>query len=586
VTARRAALYIALFAIVLGIFARTDALGRKLLWQDEAYSLLRISGHTNAELDALFDGSVRPARDVFALQEITPQRGAGDLLRSIAREEPQRGPLYYVLARAWIGVVGNGTAQVRGLSALLGVAGIGIAFALGLRAAGTLEGGALAAAFFALAPLQIRLAQQVREYVLVADLTLLSAFALSRAFEKPSWTRWAAFACCAVAGLYANVEFAFVLAFEGAVVAAFAARGAPELRRSRLAGCGACGVVAAAAYAPWLYAVSAVAGRGAGGVSWAASAYSLRSSLLKWTFNLGASFFDSEYAHPAYGVVLLPALALCAYALYRLARGPGDGFVRALGLALVASSIVPLTLLDAVQRSHYALVTRYAMSSWTGLEFALALALAWQLESARSGERRFAAAAAAFVVLLGASAYVLNRPYVEWWDNNEHLSEAGVALAARAEPGAPIVASANTSAYVLVLSRYLEGGRPLLLVRDVPARLPAPCVYLFLPSDATRRKALSLAGPGAALVDESPPVGLTIPDLRERGEAQIEAANALWRLDARKCCPAAPDRPQRAKSRRYTRGAKSASLSTRRKVSKRTCDARARLCSSAAPSSR
>lgn len=539
-TAARAALCVALLGIALGIFARLDALGHKLLWQDEAFSLLRISGHTNAELDALFDDRLHPAGDVFALQEVTAQRGVADAVRSISREEPQRGPLYYALARLWIGVAGNGTAQVRGFSALLGIAGIGIAFALGRRAGGTLEGGALSAAFFALAPVQIRLAQQVREYVLVADLTLLSAFLTLRAFEKPSAGRWFAFACCAVAGTYTNVEFAFVLAFEGAAVLAFAWRGARERRVARVSGCLAAGGLAAAAYAPWLFAISSAAGRGARGVSWAASAYSLRSSLLKWTFNVGASFFDSEYAHHAYGIALLPALALVAYALYRLARGPGDGFVRALALALVASSIVPLTALDAVERSHYALVTRYAMSSWTGLEFALALALAWQLRSPGAAGRRFAAGATALVVLLGASAYVLDRPYVEWWDNNEHLSESGVALAADREPRAPLIASANTSAYVLVLSRYLARDRALLLVRDLPVRLPAPCAYLFLPSDAMRRRALALAGPRATLRNDSPPLDLTIPDLREHGEPQVATANALWLLDAGGACPDAP----------------------------------------------
>jgi uncharacterized membrane protein len=530
VSARRTVLTVAAFAIVLGIFARLDALDHKLLWQDEAYSLLRISGHTNGELDALFDGAAHPAREVFALQQITPARGSRELLGSIAREEPQRGPLYYLLARLWIGVAGNGTAQVRELSAFLGIAGIGLAFALGRSAAGSLDGGALTAAVFALAPVQIRLAQQVREYALVSDLTLLSAWLVLRAFQKPSWGRWSAYFLCATAGAYTNVEFTFVLAFEGAAVAALALRGPRETRSPRLAGYGAAVLLAFAAYAPWARAVAGASRRGVGGVSWAATEYSLRSSLLKWTFNAGASFFDSEYARVALGVLLLPVALLIAYALYRLVRGPGDGFVRALALALVASSLLPLTLLDAATHAHYALVTRYAISSWTGLEFAVALVLAWQVASPDAGTRCRAACAAAFALLLGATAIVLDRSYIEWWDDNEHLSERAVADYVAARPDVPIIAGADTEAYVLVLSRYLAPDRSLFLVRDVPAGLPAGMVYLFLPSDALRRGAFALAGPGATLANVSPPIGLSIPDLRERGEPQISAANALWFL--------------------------------------------------------
>ncbi len=530
-TARRTALALAFCAIALGIVARFDSLGHKLLWQDEAFSLLRVSGHTNADLDALFDGRTHRAAEVFALQQITPERGVPALLASIAREEPQRGPLYYVLARLWIGAAGNGTAAVRGLSVLLGIAGIGLAFALGRRAAGSLEGGALAGALCALAPLQIRLAQQVREYVLVADVTLLSAWLVLRAFERPTWGRWLAYALCAAAGLYTNVEFAFVLGFEGLAVAAFALREPSEPRRARLTGLAGAAGVAALAYAPWLRTISGVAGRGAGDVSWAATAYTVRSSLVKWAFNVGASFFDAEFARVALGVVLLPVAALVAYALYRLVKGPGDGFVRALALALVASTALPLTLIDAVRHAHYALVTRYAMSSWTGLEFAVALALAWQLASADVRARRFAVWAFAFAVALGASAVVLDRPYVEWWDDNEHLSERAVADAVAANPGIPIVAGADTSAYVLVLSRYLAPDRALVLVRGAPLDLPAgPAAYLFLPSERLRRDALAAAGSGASLKNVSPSIGLTIPDLRERGDAQIAAANALWLL--------------------------------------------------------
>ena len=58
---------IALFAVAIGIVARLDSLGHKLFWQDEAYAMLRVTGHDQGDLDRLFDGRTHAAAELLAV---------------------------------------------------------------------------------------------------------------------------------------------------------------------------------------------------------------------------------------------------------------------------------------------------------------------------------------------------------------------------------------------------------------------------------------------------------------------------------------------------------------------------------------
>ena len=371
-TVRRFIVTIALVAIALGLFARFDSLGHKILWFDESFSLLRISGHSQNAMYALFDGKVHRSDELLALQHVTPGRGLGATLQSL-HEEPQRGPLYYLLARLWIGISGNNTAAVRGLSVLLGIAGIVIAFLLGRRLTASREGGYVLAALVALSPIEIRFSQQVREYILVADLMLLSAWLLLRACERPVWQRWLACGLCALAGLYTNPTFAFLMVGEGFVALYVAWRRGGGVRVAVGSLVAACAAVLC--YLPWALAAQRAAERGSVDIAWAAGAYTVRATLLKWTFNTGAVFFDSEYAHVAWGIALLPLLAIVATAVWRALVRKGDGTARALALAVAFSTLIPIVALDVLRHAHYELIARYQMPTWLGIEMLVTLLL-------------------------------------------------------------------------------------------------------------------------------------------------------------------------------------------------------------------
>jgi uncharacterized membrane protein len=522
---------IALFAVAIGIVARLDSLGHKLFWQDEAYAMLRVTGHEQADLDRLFDGRTHAASELIAVDRLDARRGLPATLASL-REEPQRGPLFYVTARAWAAALGDGVARMRLLSACVGVAGIGFAFLLGRRIAGG-TGGAVLAALVAISPIEVRYSQQVREYEAIAAMTLASAWLLLRAIERRSFVRWASYAVSLIAGLFVSPIFAAVVVAHGVVATIAACRDG----RRVYAGWFAAVIVAVAVVAPWFVASLAAASGHANDLAWLRAPYSLKSYAVKWAFNAGAAFFDTEFARVRYGIVLVPILALEAGAVVSACIWPRDPVVRALALATLSCSLVPLVVLDVVQHAHFESVTRYQMTTWIGIDLVVALLVA-RACAAGGNVARAGVAAFAFLVACGTFSAAFARPYEIWWDDNEHLDERSVGAAIARGAPAPVLATKDGSAepYALVLSRYLPAATPMLLYGVVVPSLPAAPsrIFVFVPdarvlSELTRRIA-----PERTMRNVSPAIGLTIPDLRAprdaRTDAAIRADNALWSI--------------------------------------------------------
>ena len=521
---RRIVIGLALVAIAFGLFARLDSLGTKSLWTDETFSMLRASGHHEKAIYALFDGRVHRAGALAELQTVGPSPGLGAAIASL-HEEPQRGPLYYVVLRFWALAFGSGIARDRLLSSLLGIVGIGLAYLLGRELTRDRTGGLVLAALFAISPMEIRYAQQIREYVLLADLALLSAYLTVRVVERPSAAWLAAVGASVLAGVYTNPTFVFLACAE-VIVAGIAARRA---RAPQIAiGAFVSAFVAALLYAPWALVATRNASEAAAGVSWAGSSYSLKSSAMKWVFNTGAVFFDSEYAHLGWSGVLVPLLALVAFAAYRAIVRRDALPPRAIALALALATLVPLVVLDLLHRSHFALVARYEMTTWVGVDVLVALAIVDALGANRPGVGGLAVTAFAFAIAAGTLSAAVDRRYSDWWDNNDHVSERaiGEAIAARGPAGLVVSGSVYPT---FALARYLAPQTPLLLTGDVTRALPHVDGPLYLVTPSADEIAAVATATGRTPQNVSPDIGLALHDLTQTGAADpVSAGNALW----------------------------------------------------------
>ena len=105
--------------ITLGVFFRLNHLGYQLYWHDEAYTLFRAAGYTAQEINQrLFDGQIHNLEDVLQYQHLSLESTWLDTVRSLALEDAQHPPIYYLLARLWMSVFGHSIAVIRSLSAL------------------------------------------------------------------------------------------------------------------------------------------------------------------------------------------------------------------------------------------------------------------------------------------------------------------------------------------------------------------------------------------------------------------------------------------------------------------------------------
>jgi dolichyl-phosphate-mannose-protein mannosyltransferase len=359
-------------ALLVGAFLRADRLSLAELTTDEAFSW-RLSTYPPAEIVA------RTATDVHP-------------------------PLYYIALAAWTSVWGDSPVALRGLSMILGLAAVGLAYQLGRevdRHGGREGGGAAAAAVLvAVHADQVSHSRHARMYAMGAVLAGLSAWMMLRALrsERRALAWWAAYAVTAAALCYTHYYGAFSVAaqilFAGVVLAR---RGrASGRRRGDVLGLAVAALGVTVLYAPWL----PVLWRQTTRVSddyWIRDVgpWDIAAALMRWMTGL-------EWA-PSLPVLVIALFAAAAvWALWR-----GDAGQRFLALQAVVPWLGALLLSWLAGRTLF--LERYLFLSQLAL--LVGLARAWSGLRAAWPKRAIVAALGS-VVGLGLAHEVGERPTV------------------------------------------------------------------------------------------------------------------------------------------------------------------------------
>jgi uncharacterized membrane protein len=381
---------------VLGVGLRFAALDAPVLWHDEVYTRIFVSGYQADDWHGtLYDGVIRDVDEVLAFTRRRPGGTALDTVRGLIADEPQHPPLYYLLARAWTAAVGEGTAALRALSAALGALCVPAAGWLGAEASGSRRPensrpAAWAAALFAASPFFVAYAQEAREYALWTLLTLLSCATLLRAARRTeagadARADWVLFSLLTALSLYTSLSSAAVIAAQGLHALN---RGGRVLRWT-------VGAMAASglAFAPWAGLVWAHREAVRASMAWSTAIS------VPWTETLGMlarnaarPLVDGEAA-----LLVVGAVAVALWGLWRLRSEPGRA--RSLVALLVAVPVVLLVGPDLLFGGIRSLSARYLTPAWIGVLLALALAV----------ERRPRVGGALIVVGLGSALLAVGR---------------------------------------------------------------------------------------------------------------------------------------------------------------------------------
>lgn len=206
--------------LVLGVFFRLVNLDRKVYWYDEGFTSLRVGGYTIPEVvQQSFNGQVISVADLRD-RYLSPNSGRGfyGTIKSLAVEDPQHPPIYYLMTHLWMQWFGNSVAAIRRLPALISLLVFPCAYWLCIELFKSSLTGWIAMAIIAVSPFHVLFAQEAREYSLWTVTILLTSATLLRAMRLKTVYSWGIYALTLAISLYTFLFSIFIAIGHGIYV--------------------------------------------------------------------------------------------------------------------------------------------------------------------------------------------------------------------------------------------------------------------------------------------------------------------------------------------------------------------------------
>lgn len=468
--------------ILFGAILRLTNLDGKLYWHDEAYTSLRISGYTQAEVyQQIFTGEVLPIAALDRYQHPTSEKTWIDTLRTLAIDDPQHPPLYYVMLRGWVDAIGQSTVSiVRSFSALTSLLVLPAVYWLAHELFVQIEAGRqylgsakrshsdpqirettcwFTVALIAVSPYHLLYAQEAREYALWALLTAVSSALLLRSIRLQSPVSWIAYSLSLILGLYTYLLMILVAIGHGLYVL---------LRDRRLSrnviGFGIAGAIAVLTFAPWLWLI--ISTWSSTGATWTATGGDRLTLLKLWGLSLDRAFvltqgdfgFDSAIVYFSLPIVLL-LTAIALFAVVRHTPIATWGFI----LTLFAATFLPLALPDFLIGGQRSAASRYLVPCYLALQLAIAYLFA------RWSRHHWGRSIAAIVLTVSAIACVQATLADTAWNKVISHNNRPLAAIINQEPRPLLVTSSFAVNFgnLFALSHLLDRDVHLQLIFDL-----------------------------------------------------------------------------------------------------------------------
>ncbi len=414
-------------AILLGIGFRFFELDRKLYWHDEAYTSLRVAGFTRQEIDdELFQNRIVPAPELQKYQRIKPGSSATDTIHSLALEDPQHPPLYFLMARVWMQEFGSSLTASRSLPALLSLLSLPLMYALAQELFASNLTSLLATAILALSPFDILFAQTARQYSLLTAIVIGSSLLLLRAVRLQTLLTWVLYALSIALGFYTHPFFSLTLIGHGIFVICYCLFVTPKKLRGHVINSQFFLAVTAALilYIPWIYVLGTNLQRASATTDWTRVSPGWLYLVKLWTLSFTALFFDLDFGFNNILTYLarVPFLVLIIAAIYQIFRRAS----RSTWLFVLTSIFVPFLILalpDLIIGGKRSAVSRYLISCFPGVQ----LAVAYLLANSVTAGRRFWQFILAAVFTASIISCVVSSFSDTWWSKDLSYFNAEVA---------------------------------------------------------------------------------------------------------------------------------------------------------------
>ncbi|MBR8837043.1 MAG: glycosyltransferase family 39 protein [Stigonema ocellatum SAG 48.90 = DSM 106950] len=492
--------FLIIVVLVVGVFFRFLNLDGKVYWHDETFTSLRISGYTAAEVKQQIFNNHVITREAFAkFQRPNPEKGLSDTIKSLAIEDPQHPPLYYIIARFWVQIFGNSVTAIRSLSAFLSLLVFPCVYWL-CRELFTvpLSVPYLAIALMAISPLHLAYAQEAREYILWAVTVLLSSASLLRAMRLESKRQldseriltWGIYAATLALSLYTFLLSGFVAVAHGIYVTAIKKhRWTKTVKAYFLAS-----LAAFLAFTPWLIVLLVNFSQFRIATAWTAMKLPLVTLIQSWLMQNSRIFFDLDFGfeNPLSYLITLIFLILVGYSIYFLYRTTHPK-VWLFIVTLIAVPALPLMLPDLIFGGVRSLAERYLMPSYLGIQLAVAYLLANHLYNGSLLRRRIWETIMVLMIIGGVVSCGVSSQAETWWSKNISYGNPQVARIINQADSPLLMSDASEINYgnVFSLSYLLQPKVRFLLIKDknIP-KIPQGFsnVFLLNPSPKLRKE--------------------------------------------------------------------------------------------------
>lgn len=464
----RGLLFFIVILFVLGVFFRFANLDYKVYWHDEAYTSLRAAGFTRQEIDReIFTNRIIPAQELQKFQRIKPGSTAADTIGSLALEDPQHPPLYFLMARFWMQIFGSSLTASRTLPAVLSLLALPFMYGLAVELFGSRLIAIVATALLALSPFDVLFAQTARQYSLLTAMVIGNSFLLLRALRLSTWPNWLLYALGSAIAFYTHPMYALTLAAHGAYVLLLSLPfGSPKVQlldwkvwwkqshqfwKYLLAVAGALLL-----YSPWLVVLKSNYQRFSATTDWTRASVELLYLVKLWILNVTCPFLDLDFGFDSVWTYLprLLVVAIIALAIYALCRQTP----RTTWLFILITIFVPFLLLalpDLLEGGKRSTVSRYLISCFPGLQLAVAYLLAQKIVVGQWLWR-----GVTVLLITGSIASCTVSAFSDtWWDKDLSYSNAEVARLINADmnrSNSPLNANLSRSASTNFPTKSLE----------------------------------------------------------------------------------------------------------------------------------
>jgi len=481
--------------LILGIFFRLINLDRKVYWFDEGFTSLRVGGYVIQEVvQQTFNGKIIDVSDFRQYLSPNHNRNWLDTIKSLAVEDPQHPPLYYLILRQWMQWFGNSVTAIRSLSAFTSLLVFPCIYWLcrELFPLSPLTGW-MAIALVAVSPFHVLYAQEARQYSLWTVTILLSSAALLQAKRCYSLLNWGIYAIALTSALYTFLFSAFVAIAHGIYIFVSEIL-SQNWRWTKTARAYLCATsIALLTFAPWLAIAIRNYGRLRDSTNWISAAkISAGQLVLAWGNTVRLIFFNTTNLEFLILPLTLILIGYAAYFTYRFCERKAWLFL----LTLFGVTALCLAIPDLITHGQRTLQARFLVPCYLSIQIAVAHLFTTKIVSPHLSQwQRKIWVGIAVAVLMGGIFSSTTIAYSEAvWNKGKNQNDLEIARIIN-QTARPLVIISNyqslydcNATYLFSFSHLLDPKVKLLLVNQKNVEIDVEqfsSIFLYNPCGLT-----------------------------------------------------------------------------------------------------